>query len=200
MPRSIPALGLLVALALAACGDERSIAPPDAPSASQHGAAHDRNLDRTPDLNRQLVQLRKATAQYHNFEKAIDAGYAVAITPCWESLSQGAMGYHYGNLSLLFDEGTVNLLEPEALMYEPGPGGQMRFVGMEYIVFIDEWEAVHGMGANPPELLGQEFHPHSFLPIYKLHIWLWRDNPRGIFADWNPKVSCRHADDVEYFD
>jgi hypothetical protein len=200
MPRSIPVLGLLVALALAGCDDQAPVSPPETPSAAHHGAAHNRNPDRSPDLNRQLVQLRQATARFHNFEKAVDAGYGIPITPCWESRSQGAMGYHYGNPSLLFDEGTVSLLEPEALMYEPGPGGQMRFVGLEYIVFIDQWEAVHGEGADPPVLLGRAFHPHSFLPIYKLHIWLWRDNPRGTFADWNPKVSCRHADDVEYFD
>jgi hypothetical protein len=200
MPRSAPSLGLLLALALAGCDAGARIGPPDELSASRHGAAQNHNPDRSPDLNRQLVQLRQATAQYHNFEKAVDAGWKVAITPCWESRSQGAMGYHYGNPDLLFDEATVNLLEPEALMYEPGPGGQMRFVGVEYIVFIEEWEAVHGEGAAPPELLGQPFHPHAFLPIYKLHIWVWRDNPRGTFADWNPKVSCRHAEDVEYFD
>jgi hypothetical protein len=62
-------------------------------------------------------------------------------------------------------------------------------------VFIDDWQ-----GATPPELLGQRFHPHSFLPIYKLHVWLWRDNPAGMFADWNPKVSCAHAAETETFD
>jgi hypothetical protein len=166
-----------------------------APVAPEH-AAHARGGSPTAQYNKQLAELRQATAQFHNFEKAQQAGYDTAITPCWESRSRGGMGYHYARPELLRDS-TVSLLEPETLMYEPGPGGQMRLVGMEYIVFIEDWQ-----GTSPPMLLGQEFHQHSFLPIYKLHIWLWRDNPRGMFADWNPKVSCEHAgaENTEYFD
>ena len=26
--------------------------------------------------------------------------------------------------------------------------------------------------------------------FYLMHGWIWRDNPSGIFADWNPEVSC----------
>jgi hypothetical protein len=162
-----------------------------APVAPEH-AAHARGGSPTAEYNKQLAELRQATAQFHNFDKAVEAGYSVAITPCWEHRTLGGMGYHYGSPSLI--DGTVSLLEPEALMYEPGPNGHMRLVGMEYIVPIDAWQ-----GASPPTLLGQEFHPHSFLPIYKLHVWLWRDNPRGMFADWNPKVSCKHAAETEYF-
>ena len=29
------------------------------------------------------------------------------------------------------------------------------------------------------------------MPIhYDLHVWLYRQNPAGIFARWNPRVSC----------
>ena len=69
----------------------------------------------------------------------------------------------------------------------------MKFVGMEYIVPLDAWAAANHDLNNPndvPQLLGQKFTRHSFLPIFKLHIWLWRDNPSGTFADWNPDVSC----------
>jgi hypothetical protein len=195
--RRSPALLLpLLASALLGCEAPEAPVAPEYDVAASHGGAH-RPLNAA--AQQQLVALRQATAPFHNFEKAKDAGYAVDITPCWESVTQGAMGYHYGNPELLFDSATVDLLAPETLMFEPGPGGQMKLVGMEYIVFIDEWEDVHGVGAAPPSLLGQVFHPHSFLPIYKLHIWLWRDNPRGMFADWNPKVSCDHAEQAEYF-
>lgn len=189
--RAAPVLALLGAgtLAVAGCGESP---PPTATLLAPTLA--DQSAHVVPGLARDLVELRQLTAPFHNFQKAVDAGWAVPITPCWEHVTQGAMGYHYGNPDLLFD-GEVDLLEPEALMYEPGPGGQMRLVGMEYIVFIDDWQ-----GASPPTLLGQVMHPHSFLPIYKLHIWLWRDNPSGIFADWNPKVSCRHADETETFE
>jgi hypothetical protein len=23
-----------------------------------------------------------------------------------------------------------------------------------------------------------------------LHVWAWRENPNGAFADWNTRVSC----------
>ena len=30
---------------------------------------------------------------------------------------------------------------------------------------------------------GQETH-------YDLHVWLWKHNPSGLFAEWNPSVTC----------
>jgi hypothetical protein len=186
-------LPVLAALTVAACSPDAPITPTSALTAEHQSASHKRSTEPSAAVNKQLAELRRATAPFHNFGKAVAAGYAAQITPCWESRSLGAMGYHYAKPDLLRD-GTVSLLEPETLMYEPGPGGQMRLVGMEYIVFIEDWQ-----GTSPPTLLGQEFHQHSFLPIYKLHVWLWRDNPRGMFADWNPKVSCEHAAEAEYF-
>jgi hypothetical protein len=31
---------------------------------------------------------------------------------------------------------------------------------------------------------------HGFTPHYDLHVWIWRENPSGTFAQWNPKVEC----------
>jgi hypothetical protein len=42
----------------------------------------------------------------------------------------------------------------------------------------------------PPSLFGYEFHPHSFLPVHILHVWVWKDNPSGMFEDFNPKVGA----------
>ena len=78
----------------------------------------------------------------------------------------------------------------------------MKLVGMEYIVPLDAWSGAGHDLNNPndvPQLLGQKFTRHSFLPIFKLHIWLWRDNPSGRFADWNPKVSCQNAESSQIF-
>lgn len=160
----------------------------------------DRPLETDGD-QRELAELRQVTAQFQNFDKAVAGGYELQVTPCWMHRSHGAMGYHYGKPKLLND-GRVSLLEPELLMYEPQAGGHKKLVGMEYLVFIEDWEKIHGVGARPPSLLGQTFTPHSILPIYKLHIWLWENNPSkgGMFADWNPKVSCAHADSTEVFD
>ena len=147
-----------------------------------------------------LAELRKVTAKFHSIETAKHAGYSTQITPCWAHHSAGGMGYHYGNLNLF--DATVDLLNPETVMYEPQHGGHMKLVGMEYIVPLDAWAAAHHDLNDPndvPQLLGQRFTRHSFLPIFKLHIWLWQNNPSGTFADWNPKVSCQHAETTEVF-
>jgi hypothetical protein len=196
MPHAHRTVAALLVAAAAACTENAPIAavPAAADAAAAHAATSRSRTDGTPpDFKRQLAALREATAPFVDFDRAVDAGYGTPITVCWEHRALGAMGYHYGNPELI--DGTVDLLEPEVLMYEPGPDGEKRLVGMEYIVPIEAWT-----GETPPMLLGQEFHPHASLPIYKLHIWLWHANPRGFFVDWNPRVSCRFAEETEFFD
>jgi len=31
---------------------------------------------------------------------------------------------------------------------------------------------------------------YGSIQFYELHVWAWKDNPHGSFADWNPKASC----------
>jgi hypothetical protein len=193
-------IGVAAAGALLSAG---GCAAPETPLETAHAVTghvtHARGGAPAASLGRELAALRQVTAPFHNFQKAADAGYGVAITPCWEHRTEGGQGYHYGKPDLIGD-GQISLLEPELLMFEPQRGGHLRLVGLEYIVFIDDWHQVHGADAPPPTLLGQDFHPHSFLPIYKLHVWLWRNNPSGMFADWNPKVSCDFAEETDLFD
>jgi len=148
----------------------------------------------------QLAQLREVTARFHSIDVAKQSGYSTQITPCWAHHSAGGMGYHFGNTNLF--DATVDLLNPETVIYEPQAGGHMRLVGMEYIVPLDAWAgAGHDLNDpnDVPQLLGQRFTRHSFLPIFKLHIWLWKTNPSGTFADWNPKVSCENAESSQIF-
>jgi hypothetical protein len=53
-----------------------------------------------------------------------------------------------------------------------------------------------GPGGPAQELFGQRFHWNEFAVggIWALHVWLWRHNPAGLFADWNPNVSCQFAE------
>ena len=95
----------------------------------------------------------------------------------------GGMGFHYGNPTYI--DGNVSVLEPELLMYEPGPHGQMRLVGVEYIVPLAAWQ-----GSKPPMLFGREFEVNEQFGVWALHAWVWKHNPAGMFADWNPNVSC----------
>jgi hypothetical protein len=105
----------------------------------------------------------------------------------------GAMGVHFLNPSLVGDA-TLDPARPEALIYE-SRNGTTRLVGVEFIVLFDLWHETHSL-QDPPTLEGQLLHfnesPNRFgLPaFYELHVWAWRDNPLGTFADWNTRVSC----------
>ncbi len=33
---------------------------------------------------------------------------------------------------------------------------------------------------------------HNFAPHFDRHVWIYRDNPNGVFAPFNPAVSCAH--------
>jgi hypothetical protein len=115
------------------------------------------------------------------------AGWDTPITPCLAYPPEGAMGYHYANLALMDDQ--VELLEPETLIYEPQRNGKLRLVGVEYIVPFTAVPA----DADPPQLLGMDFDANAAVGIWARHVWVWRHNPSGIFADWNPKVTCDWA-------
>ena len=79
------------------------------------------------------------------------------------------------------------------LSHVDGAGGRLRLLGVEYIVPKADWDAAN---PAPPALLGQQFafidSPNRFGldPFYELHVWAWRENPRGTFVDFNPRVSC----------
>jgi hypothetical protein len=143
-----------------------------------------------------IAQLRRLVAPFHSFETAQAAGWSVPVTPCLTSADlpsqpgTGAMGLHFGNLQYIQDGGAVDLLQPELLLYEPEKNGKLRVMGVEYIVpFTD-----HPATAAPPTLLGQAFSQVPEAGVWGLHIWVGRENQSGIFAPWNPKVSCANAE------
>jgi len=105
------------------------------------------------------------------------------------------MGQHFVKGDLVGDP-AVDALRPEVLVYEPLRGGGYRLVAVEYVTFQEAWDATH---ATPPELFGETFHAvgagnrYGLPPFYALHAWIWQPNPSGMFADWNPSVSCSNA-------
>ena len=138
-----------------------------------------------------LVQLvRDATRQFLDVNVATAAGYGPFLG-CVSGPDHGAMGVHYVNGDLVGD-GEIDVSKPEALIYEPSDGG-MRLVGVEFVVFAADWMAHHN---SPPVLEGQTFllvdSPNRYgLPAhFELHVWAWRDNPKGAFVDWNNRVTC----------
>jgi hypothetical protein len=135
-----------------------------------------------------VEQVREATAA---FRQTIPDEYQQFLG-CVSGPEQGAMGVHFVNFALV--DGKPEVKAPEALIYEL-KDGQARLIGVEYIVPVAAWHPADGE-PPVPMLEGQVFHfnesPNRFgLPaFYELHVWAWRDNPNGTFADWNPRVSC----------
>jgi hypothetical protein len=124
-----------------------------------------------------LAAVRAATAKFHNVQRAVDAGYAPLLA-CFDQPGMG-MGQHYAKLPF----GKLNPTQPEALVYEVR-GTHLRLVAVEYIVAQAEWH-----GATPPQLFGHSFQPNNALGIWALHAWIWRSNPLGTFAAYNPRVT-----------
>lgn len=135
----------------------------------------------------ELAKVRRATAQFHRTETAQAVGYDLVpgLDHCFDNPGVGAMGFHYIHTGIL--DTTVELLKPEAMVYAPGPNGKLQLAAVEYIVPDELWDAEN---SELPSLMGQHFHLNEDLGVYVLHAWVWKNNPSGMFEDWNPNVSC----------
>ncbi|CAN5825357.1 hypothetical protein BH20ACI4_BH20ACI4_03840 [soil metagenome] len=137
---------------------------------------------RSKSCRQALVDAKQATARYHDVQNALDDGFFQA-SPCVSHPTLGAMGFHFINIGRIMNP-LVKPDEPEVLLYLPNENGEMKLVGLEYVVPL-------GLATEPPVLFGQTFHTNGPpLNQYALHVWAWRNNPSGIFAPFNPKLSC----------
>jgi hypothetical protein len=176
---------LLAGIALlSGCSGEQTptaITPPrqsQAAASTSFGAA----------VEKDLATLRRVTAPFQQFEKAAAAGWSAQITPCMaDPNGAGGMGFHYGNGGLI--DGSVQVERPELLLYEPERNGRLRLVAVEYIIPY----TYLGRAAEPPVLFGQEFKQNDTFQLWGLHAWVWKENPSGMFASWNPRVTCEHT-------
>lgn len=125
----------------------------------------------------------------------------------------GAMGIHFFRPDLLGISGPpsprvngdgvhTDFRQPAILIYEPQKDGSLELVAVENLVFQKSWHesgrtalpSLHGVAydtmADDPATAIDE--AHMFEPHYDRHVWIYRDNPNGVFAPFNPAVSCRH--------
>jgi hypothetical protein len=145
---------------------------------------------------RDLFAARSATASFQNVQNAQAAGYGLfrdaAGIACIANPPLGGMGIHYVNGSYVGDT-VLDPRKPEALVYEPKRNGRLRLAALEYIVFQEAWDAEH---SSPPSLFGHQFglvtspNRYGLPPFYELHVWIWKNNPNGLFFEWNPGVRC----------
>lgn len=140
-----------------------------------------------------LDDTRRATARYHQVNVAIADGF-VPTPECAAHPTQGGMGIHYVNPARIADP-AVNAREPEILLYEPGPDGKLRLVGLEWFAVDPDQNLATDHGR--PELFGVPFdgpmpgHDPDMPVHFDLHAWTWKHNPAGTFATWNPTVTCK---------
>lgn len=163
------------------------------------------------EVDEQIEEVRSLSEPFRNLSAAQAAGYTVwspdpsAANATCASSAEGKMGFHLVNVGLRGSpanpaqgDATIDFRQPEMLLYEKRADGAMNLVGVEYLVFKEAWERVHGAGAAPPQVLGQTvpLSVHAFapggpeIPHYELHVWLHSENPRGLFSPWNPNISC----------
>ena len=163
-------------LAVVACAE------PPAPSDPTSGAAPEA-VHPIQSVGDELGQLRGAIAGFHNIETARNAGYS-QLTGCMVDPNLGGMGFHYAKADAF--DGVINPVAPKALLYEPDSNGQLRLVAVEFIVPY----SIAPREGPAPRVFDQDFVHNDDFQIWMLHAWIFKNNPSGIFATWNPNVNC----------
>jgi hypothetical protein len=165
-----------------------------------------------------LTAVRAATERFKDVKAALAEGYVAAPgNMCESSAMMGragpdeGMGIHYFRPDLLGITAPPNprvngtgthtdFLKPAILIYEPQADGSLELVAVENLVFKAAWHAAGHK--QPPSFMGVPYdsmaddpataadEAHMFEPHYDRHVWVHRDNPFGVFAQFNPKVSC----------
>jgi hypothetical protein len=167
-----------------------------------------------------LAEVKKATEKYRDVKVALAEGYIRDPFDSCETAEMmgkpaalGAMGIHFFRPDLLgvteppsprvSGNGMhTDFRQPAILIYEPQADGSLQLVAVENLVFAAAWKAA-GHTA-PPSFHGVPYETmvddprteldeaHMFAPHFDRHVWLYRDNPNGVFNPLNPAVSCAH--------
>lgn len=174
--------GLVIAIAVACHTDRGGRVDASAPSPpTEAETILPTGLGETVD--RDIARARAATAPFKDIERAVAAGYPARAPRCLANPPAGGMGYHHQNTALT--DTLIEVERPEILVYGDGPDGRHELIGIEYVVPFDVWKHT-----DPPEVMGQRLKRAEALRIWYLHVWLWKPNSSGLFADWNPAVTC----------
>jgi len=142
-----------------------------------------------PQLTPELAAVREALRRYEDPIAAIGDGY-LSTQGC-VAYRDGAMGVHFLNPGLIGP--TLDPMRPQLLVYEPADRGRLRLVAAEWFVplatGITERPTLFGRPFNGP-MAGHEPLMPSALHHYDLHVWLFKENPAGLFNPTNPNVGC----------
>lgn len=146
-----------------------------------------------------LAAAKTALAKYSDPLAAIKDGYFSTLA-CIDfpagakdgpvEYPPGAMGVHFLNPANIGPK--LDPTKPQVLLYEP-VGDKLVLTGAEWFM------PVAVAGGTAPSIFGQTLAgpmdghepimPAS-LTHYDLHVWLWKDNPKGMFTSTNAAVKC----------
>jgi len=153
-----------------------------------------------PTVPPELETVRAAMEKYQDPYVAVHDGYFSTVA-CFDfprsssepgrlHYGEGAMGIHFLNPQLVGP--APDPMRPPVLLYEPD-GGKLRLVGVEWFVplatGVKERPVLFGQPFDGP-MEGHEPVLPSTLSHYDLHVWLWKENPNGLFSGTNPAVKC----------
>lgn len=170
--------------ALGACADTTPVAPDLGTTAAPQLAA------RSDPAAETVATLRYATREYRDLDAAIADGFTSLRMLCAERPG-GAMGTVYMNMNRAYD-GVLYPEVPDGLIYEPAAGGRPKLVG---VLMAKAYR--YGEQELPYQFLGTPLAPildgNTNAAIHAVAVWVWRDNPNGLTAPENPRVSCSAA-------
>jgi hypothetical protein len=126
-----------------------------------------------------------ATSRYHSTTQATKAGY-LQDTHCVASPA-GGMGYHWANPPLI--DPVFDPFQPEVVLYEADAQGNLKLVAVEYVV-VNVGQPAPTFGGQPFDVGGAPPLEQQNIPHWTLHVWLHKTNPSGLFAKFNPTVTC----------
>jgi len=167
-----------------------------------------------------LAEVRTATERFRDVKVALAEGYVRdPMNICDDAqlmgkpAELGVMGIHFFRPDLLGITGPPNprvsgtgthtdFNKPSILIYEPQADGSLELVAVENLVFIKAWEAAGNTA--PPSFQGVPWdkmvddpatktdEAHMFEPHYDRHVWIYRENPNGVYAQFNPNATCKN--------
>lgn len=167
-----------------------------------------------------LAEVRAATERFRDVNVALAEGYVrdpLNLCETAEMMGRpaelGAMGIHFAREDRLGITSPPNprvngsgihtdFLQPAILIYEPQRDGSLELVAVENLVFARAWKkaghdappTIHGVRydtmVDDPATEADE--AHLFEPHHDRHVWIYRENPTGVFSPFNPAVTCEH--------
>ena len=154
-----------------------------------------------PKLSAELTAVRSALDKYKDPIVAVHDGFYSSVA-CIDfpkgaadgpvTYKPGAMGVHFINMGNVGP--TLDPAKPQVLIYKP-VGDKLQLVAAEWFMPA----ALVKAGAPQPKIFDQVMQGpmpghQPIMPAelvhYDLHVWLWEENPLGVFESTNGKLHC----------